>query len=208
MSRGTHYYIEVRIKDKWELLQCFTEEHLYCGFGKFNESDLEIDGRRFFMMDSDYVQGFVRDELDNDGDAPFTDRGFPVDMSEALRHRIANLEYAWGKSWCLLSEFSSYAQKKIDELLNELIEANRSIEFKKLENKMDFLIKSVTKESIPNQTETEEDNEYEENVNWLKEELDNYIYLSGFVMSIKEIASFITDDWCNEKDVRLVFYTC
>lgn len=206
MSRGTHYYIEVRIRDKWELLQCFTEEHLYCGFDEFNDSDLEIDGRRFFKMDSDYVQGFVRDELDNDGDAPFTDRGFPADMSNALRQRIGNLEYGWGKSWCLLSEFSSYAQKKIDELLNELIDAKRSIELKKLENKMDFLIKSVTKESMPNQTG--EDNDYEENAHWLKEKLDNYIYLSGFVMSIKEIASFITDDWCSEEDVRLVFYTC
>lgn len=206
MSRGTHYYIEVRIRDKWELLQCFTEEHLYCGFDEFNDSDLEIDGRRFFKMDSDYVQGFVRDELDKDGDAPFTDRGFPADMSNALRQRIGNLEYGWGKSWCLLSEFSSYAQKKIDELLNELIDAKRSIELKKLENKMDFLIKSVTKESMPNQTG--EDNDYEENAHWLKEKLDNYIYLSGFVMSIKEIASFITDDWCSEEDVRLVFYTC
>ena len=206
MSRGTHYYIEVRIKDKWELLQCFTEEHLYCGFGKFNESDLEIDGRRFFMMDSDYVQGIVRDELDTNGDAPFTERGFPADMSDALRQRIGDLEYGWGRSWCLISEFSSYTQKKIDELLNELIEAKRSIEFKRLENKVDFLIKSVTKESMPNQTD--EDNDYEENAHWLKEELDDYIYLSGFVMSIKEIASFITDDWCSEEDVRLVFYTC
>lgn len=206
MSRGTHYYIEVRIRDKWELLQCFTEEHLYCGFDEFNDSDLEIDGRRFIKMDSDYVQGFVRDELDNDGDAPFTDRGFPADMNNTLRQRIGNLEYGWGKSWCLLSEFSSYAQKKIDELLNELIDAKRSIELKKLENKMDFLIKSVTKESMPNQTG--EDNDYEENAHWLKEKLDNYIYLSGFVMSIKEIASFITNDWCSEEDVRLVFYTC
>ena len=91
-------------------------------------------------------------------------------------------------------------------MLNELIEAKRSIEFKKLENKVDFLIKSITKESMPNQTD--ENNDYEENAHWLKEELDDYIYLSGFVMSIKELASFITDDWCNEEDVRLVFYTC
>ena len=207
MSRGTHYYIEVRIKDKWELLQCFTEEHLYCGFSEPNDSDLEIDGRKFIRMDSDYVQGFVRDELDNDGDAPFTDRGFPTDMSEALKHRIGNLEYAWGRSWCLLSEFSSYAQQKIDEFLNRLIESKRSIEFKKLENKMDFLIKSITKEAVPNQS-TDEEDDYIENADWLKEELDNYIYLSGFVMSIREIASFVTDDWCCEEDVRLVFYTC
>ena len=94
----------------------------------------------------------------------------------------------------------------VKTLLNELIEAKRSIEFKRLENKVDFLIKSVTKESMPNQTD--ENNDYEENAYWLKEELDDYIYLSGFVMSIKELASFITDDWCNEEDVRLVFYTC
>jgi hypothetical protein len=167
---------------------------------------LEIGGIKLMRMDGGYVQGIIRDELDTNGDAPFTERGFPADMSDALRQRIGDLEYGWGRSWCLISEFSSYAQKKIDELLDELIEAKRSIEFKKLENKIDFLIKSVTKESIPNQTD--EDNDYEENAHWLKEELDDYIYLSGFVMSIKELATFITDDWCNEEDVRLVFYTC
>ena len=206
MSRGTHYYVEVKSKDKWELLQCFTEEHLFGGYRKFNNADLEIGGIKLMRMDGGYVQGIVRDELDTNGDAPFTERGFPADMSDALRQRIGDLEYGWGRSWCLISEFSSYAQKKIDELLNELIEAKRSIEFKRLENKVDFLIKSVTKESMPNQTD--EDNDYEENAHWLKEKLDNYIYLSGFVMSIKEIASFITDDWCSEEDVRLVFYTC
>lgn len=40
MSRGTHYYIEVKSKDKWELLQCFTEEHLFGGYRKFNNADL------------------------------------------------------------------------------------------------------------------------------------------------------------------------
>ena len=58
---------------------------------------------------------------------------------------------------------------------------------------------------MPNQTD--EDIDYEDNVHWIKEELDDYIYLSGFVRSIKEIASFITDDWYSEEDVRLVFYT-
>lgn len=167
---------------------------------------LEIGGIKLMRMDGGYVQGIVRDELDTNGDAPFTERGFPADMSDALRQRIGDLEYGWGRSWCLISEFSSYAQKKIDELLNELIEAKRSIEFKKLENKVDFLIKSVTKESMPNQTD--EDNDYEENAHWLKEELDDYIYLSGFVTSINKIASFVTDGWCSEENVRLVFYTC
>lgn len=72
---------------------------------------------------------------------------------------------------------------------------------------MDFLIKSITKEALSNQS-TDEEDDYIENADWLKEELDNYIYLSGFVMSIREIASFVTDDWCCEEDVRLVFYTC
>ena len=205
MSRGAHYYIEVKIKDKWELLQCFTEEHLFGGFREFYDSDLEIEGGKLLRIDGGYVQGIVRDELDNDGDAPFTERGFPADMSDALKQKIGDLEYGWGRSWCLVSEFSAYAQKKIDDLLNELIDAKRSIELKKLEAKMDFLIKSITKESMPNQTK---EDDYEENAHWLKEELDNYIYLSGFVKSIKEIASFVTDGWCSEENVRLVFYTC
>ena len=167
---------------------------------------MEIGGTKLMKIDGGYVQGIVRDELNNDGDAPFTDRGFPADMSDALRQIVGNLEYGWGRSWCLISEFSLFAQKKIEELLNELIEAKRSIELKRFENKIDFLIKSVTKESMPNQTD--EDIDYEDNVHWIKEELDDYIYLSGFVRSIKEIASFITDDWYSEEDVRLVFYTC
>ena len=206
MSRGTYYYIEVRNKDKWELLQCFTEEHLFGGYRDNNDADLEIGDTKLMKIDGGYVQGIVRDELNNDGDAPFTDRGFPADMSDALRQIVGNLEYGWGRSWCLISEFSLFAQKKIEELMNELIEAKRSIELKRFENKIDFLIKSVTKESMPNQTD--EDIDYEDNVHWIKEELDDYIYLSGFVRSIKEIASFITDDWYSEEDVRLVFYTC
>lgn len=71
---------------------------------------------------------------------------------------------------------------------------------------MDYLIESVTNRSTPKQTK--EVNDYEENVHWLKEELDDYIYLSGFVMSINKIASFVTDGWCSEENVRLVFYTC
>lgn len=166
MSRGTHYYIEVKSKGKWELLQCFTEEHLFGGYRKFNDSDLEIGEIKLLKMDGGYVQGIIRDELDTNGDAPFTERGFPADMSDALRQKIGNLEYGWGRSWCLISEFSSYAQKKIDELLNELIDAKRSIELKKLENKMDFLIKSITNETMTNSS-TDEENDYIENANWL-----------------------------------------
>lgn len=206
MSRATHYYIEVKIKGKWELLRCYTEEHLFGGYREFNDSDLEINGRKYLKMDMGYVQGIIRDELNNDGDAPFTERGFPADMSDALREEIGNLEYGWGRSWCLMSEFSLYAQRKVDEFLTKLIDAKRSIELKRLENKMDYLIESVTNRSTPKQTK--EVNDYEENVHWLKEELDDYIYLSGFVTSINKIASFVTDGWCSEENVRLVFYTC
>ncbi len=207
MSRATEYYIEVKRKDKWELVQCFTEDYLFEGYKSSKEPDLEVEGRKFQKIYGDYIQGFVRDELNSDSDAPFLERGFPSDMSDALKQKLDGLQYAWGRSWCLLTEFHAYADKKIEEYVTKLIDTKRVLETKKLEKKIDHLIELVSGKEAPRFKDTDSDEYYEE-ISWIKEELDNYIGLYSFVEGINSIASFITDSWCSDEDLRLVFYTC
>lgn len=207
MSRATEYYIEVKRKDKWELVQCFTEDYLFEGYKFSKEPDLEVEGRKFQKISGDYIQGFVRDELGSDSDAPFIERGFPSDMSDALKQKLEGLQYAWGRSWCLLTEFRTYADKKIEEYVTKLIDTKRVLETKKLEKKIDHLIELVSGKETPRFNDNDSDEYYEE-ISWIKEELDNYIGLYSFVEGINSIASFITDSWCSDEDLRLVFYTC
>ncbi len=161
--------------------------------------------------------GIIRDDFIssrgwNNNDSGFPDRGFPDDMSEELKKEFSkDMDYTWGHTYVLLSEWDTQLKKKIAEFRKKVIEKTQSIEFDKINEKLDLLFKKV-KDPYYEPPKKKKDEEEEEGVEYYEDTMD-YIWEEDFwdMMSIhSEImrAYCFTEEfgWSPEEDIRIVYY--
>lgn len=88
MSTYLNYYIEFKKDDKWNLVSTLTpkEKLRYSDYMEF----LDINGTEYHLTYECCKQGIIRDIFSTYGwyDIPFTDRGFPDDMSNELKNLL------------------------------------------------------------------------------------------------------------------------
>lgn len=88
MSTYLNYYIEFKKDDRWNLVSILTpkEKLSYNDYKKF----VDVNGTEYHLTYECCKQGIIRDIFSNYGwcDAPFTDRGFPDDMSDELKNLL------------------------------------------------------------------------------------------------------------------------
>jgi hypothetical protein len=186
---------------------------------------IEVGGIKMNRMFTLVRQGDVRDLLAGH-DAPFKDRGFPDDLGPELKDMFDKVQqkinehpdsylrgrdWRWGKSWCYLTELQSYLDERLERCKAAILREHSKQLSYGISEKLDAILAAVNGKKIEikkKQQEDEDDyiDQGEMLEYYLGEELDEIIWLKEFAAGIALIHEFLTDEWCSEDSIRLVFY--
>ena len=228
---GTYSSIFIEFKKKsdsqWHLLEAAVPlsfvGHTYSGESADDNHTIGIGGVTMNRMFTLARQGDVRDLLASH-DAPFNDRGFPDDLSPELKEMFDKVQqkidskdndflfgrdWRWGKSWCYLSELESFLDKSLEKCKSDILKEHSKQFSRDISDKLYAILAAVSGNmKIPTKKDDADDyNEIEEMLDYyMNEELDSIICLKQFVSGIALIHEFLTNDWCYDSSIRLVFY--
>lgn len=231
MGTYSSIFIEFKKKDQWHLLEGIVpldyKEWRYFGEGPSPDDNhpIEIGGVKMGCMFTLVRQGCVRDLLVGH-DAPFNDRGFPNDLSPELKEMFDKVQeridskkdvgvfggdWRWGKSWCYLTELQSYLDEQLEKCKSAILtEHSKQLSYG-ISEKLDMILAAVNGKKIETKKKQQEDeddyiDQGEMLEYYLGEELNEIIWLKEFAAGIALIHEFLTDEWCSEDSIRLVFY--
>jgi hypothetical protein len=204
MSRAATIFIEYRDNQdsNWKLFSMNVSKDLI-------ESrfwpDYDENTKKVFLLER---QGIVRDILDDDY-ASFSRRDFPKDISDELKNYFEqiDLKYAWGKSYCSLSELELYIKTKISDLEKYIKQNESDFHYNKILqfcNKITKYIINGNTSFLPDETffSSEEKPDYIEEY---KCDLEDYQYALSFVEYIEHLIWDFTKFYGDEH-FRLVYY--
>ena len=232
MGSCSSIYIEFKKRGdlQWHLLEGIVpldyRDRSYCSEDDSHDSNhaVEIGGVKMFRMFNVVRQGDVRDLLAGH-DAPFNDRGFPDDLSPELKamfdkvqQRIDSEEndflrgrdWRWGKSWCYLSELQSYLDERLEKCKAQILSEHSKQLSYGISDKLDAILAAVSGKAMKPKKEADEEyiDQGEMLDFYMGEELNEILWLREFASGLGLVYEFLTDDWCSEGPLRLVFYTC
>ena len=229
MGTYSSIFIEFKKKDQWHLLEAAVPltfvDHSYSGMSPDDNHVIEVGGIKMNRMFTLVRQGDVRDLLAGH-DAPFNDRGFPADLGPELKDMFDKVQqkinehpdsylrgrdWRWGKSWCYLTELRSYLDERLERCKAAILREHSKQLSYGISEKLDAILAAVNGKKIEikkKQQEDEDDyiDQGEMLEYYLGEELDEIIWLKEFAAGIALIHEFLTDEWCSEDSIRLVFY--
>ena len=228
-SMGTYssIFIEFKKKDdpQWHLLEGIVPLHYrdrsYCSDEVSPDDNhvVEIGGAKMYRMFNIVRQGYVRD-LFAGHDAPFSDRGFPDDLSTELKEIFDKVQkkidskerdWRWGKSWCTLSELNSYIDERLEKCKASILaEHSKQLSFG-ISEKLDTILAVISGKPAQSKKKKKDEDDYIDQGEmldyYLNDELDETIWLKEFTAGIALIYEFLTGYYLFESSlVRLVFY--
>ena len=229
MGTYSSIFIEFKKKGQWHLLEAAVPltfvDHSYSGMSPDDNHVIEVGGIKMNRMFTLVRQGDVRDLLAGH-DAPFNDRGFPDDLGPELKDMfdkaqqkinehpdsyLRGRDWRWGKSWCYLTELQSYLDERLERCKAAILREHSKQLSYGISEKLDAILAAVNGKKIEikkKQQEDEDDyiDQGEMLEYYLGEELDEIIWLKEFAAGIALIHEFLTDEWCSEDSIRIVFY--
>ena len=229
MGTYSSIFIEFKKKDQWHLLEAAVPlafvDHSYSGMSPDDNHVIEVGGIKMNRMFTLVRQGDVRDLLAGH-DAPFNDRGFPDDLGPELKDMFDKVQqkinehpdsylrgrdWRWGKSWCYLTELQSYLDERLERCKAAILREHSKQLSYGISEKLDAILAAVNGKKIEIKKKQQEDegdyiDQGEMLEYYLGEELDEIIWLKEFAAGIALIHEFLTDEWCSEDCLRLVFY--
>ena len=229
MGTYSSIFIEFKKKDQWHLLEAAVPltfaDHSYSGMSPDDNHVIEVGGIKMNRMFTLVRQGDVRDLLAGH-DAPFNDRGFPDDLGPELKDMFDKVQqkinehpdsylrgrdWRWGKSWCYLTELQSYLDERLERCKAAILREHSKQLSYGISEKLDAILAAVNGKKIEIKKKQQEDedgyiDQGEMLEYYLGEELDEIIWLKEFAAGIALIHEFLTDEWCSEDSIRLVFY--
>ena len=229
MSTCSTIFFEYKIRkqSQWRLIEALVPEVFRDGsydepYPWPDENHLVDFGEsKMWKMFSLTKQGNVRDLLAGHN-SPFNDRGFPKDMSselqsifERMQLRVEELkktepwrgDYGWGRSWCLLSELNEYIDAQMEKCKASILsEHTKQLNFG-ITKKLDKILAIVSgKEYISKKEKCDYDPEMMDY--YLEERLPQLLSLRDFASGISILCEFLTDEYPDDTEIRLVFYAC
>ncbi len=227
-------YIEFRKKDdkQWHLLSGvvpleYVDQTNYSENASPDDNHIvEIGGVKMYQMFNLVRQGVVRDLLAG-LDRPFSDRGFPDDLSSELKemfdkvqhkidarneeHMYSSGDWRWRKSWCTLDEFESYVEESFEKCKARILAEHTKQLSNGISAKLDTILDIVSGRHDMQKYKTgeeREDDSYNMLEYYMEEELEEILCLKEFAAGIELIHEFLTGDRWSETSIRLVFYAC
>lgn len=234
MSSYLNYYIEYKRNNKWNLLYALVPEESIdypeC-YSKFEFGE----HKTFRMVLEDSSQGYIRDTMSDHGwsNAPFTGRGFPEDMSEALATHIdLEKQSEWEEQKKNLDpdfEYKGYSLEKVPRTEPLSFEKDyRDYRYDKtyatLEELNNFYLKELdkAKKAIEKYNEDKSFNRLEKKLDDLEqfiktgketkpkkkkpEEIDDYDSLPDLEENLQDVE--LLGNWINGINMIVDFLTC
>ena len=163
-------------------------------------------------------QGTIRDLL-NDYDVDFNERGFPKDMSEALKKFMESdperFDGIWGKSYASLQEIIDCVNLKIKTTEAHKQECMNTQNNVSIHQKLNLIMKSLgginVQSDLLNDAVNKEESEDEDNYDYIQEYdelIDDYKWCLSFFEGINQIVDFCTNSWTDATDIRIIYFTC
>lgn len=152
MSTYVSRFIEVKNDDgKWEML-----DFIY-PFGRNYQSkpDMEINGKKYNRFtnicdNACSLREYLYSGWGGYHECPFSNRGFPSDMSEELKvyleKEIENddRDYRYNKSYVSLSELYALYKQKMEIVKEDLFKTIKEYEYSKIHEKLNRLLELAT----------------------------------------------------------------
>ena len=165
--------------------------------------------------------GIIRDEYissRNWGDTGvnFDERGFPDDMSDELKKVFSkenSLEYCWDMTYVTVAEWENAFKIRFEKFRNELTKRMMDNDFKKVNEKLDLIMKKVADPSFeyPKNRKKKKGEEepdgvyYEDSVKYMwEEEFWNLIAIRREIARAYDLTEMF--GWNPEEDIRIIYY--
>lgn len=220
MSRTSILYFEYKEKSAWEwklFAPLVKKNDLYLDYHYLLKEPVVINNEEYVHSFQDEIQGTIRDYL-NDNYREFNCRGFPKDMSPELTEYIERqkknecLDGTWGHSWVDIDELINVIKDDYNRNKESICSYTSKSEFEKLHDKLDIILKTIKKETIPISTtkKDDEDSYYDrlEYINELTEENECLDYAREYLEGVKLMIAILNNAWADTYDIRIVYFTC
>ena len=163
-------------------------------------------------------QGTIRDLL-NDYDVDFNERGFPKDMSEELKKFMESdperFDGIWGKSYASLQEIIDCVNLKIKTTEAHKQECMNTQNNVSIHQKLNLIMKSLGGINVQsdllniskNKDTDDEDDDYDY-IGEYDELIDDYKWCLSFFEGVNQIVDFCTNNWTDDTNIRIIYFTC
>lgn len=195
MSSYGHFILEVKQKEGWKRIRWKSERNLYTYRSNNEDKNKDKDYTHNYVTVSQFYR--MRDSLKQ---KEFGHTEKSDDFSEETKQDIEKFEgdYGWYEGYFYLNELDNFLfQKKneLEKLKNKNMQQAIYDEVRKISAKLNGKdVKKDENENIPF------DEYYEEDLEWLQEEINSLNYLSC-------IFYFMVDETCgytNTSDIRII----
>ena len=195
MSSYGHFILEVKQKEGWKRIRWKSERNLYTYRSNNEDKNKDKDYTHNYVTVSQFYR--MRDSLKQE---EFGHTEKSDDFSEETKQDIENFEgdYGWYEGYFYLNELDNFLSQKKNELekfKNKNMQQAIYDEVRKISAKLNGKdVKKDENENIPF------DEYYEEDLEWLQEEINSLNYLSC-------IFYFMVDETCgytNTSDIRII----
>lgn len=195
MSSYGHFILEVKQKEGWKRIQWKSERNLYPYLSTEEEKSEEKDYNHEYVTVSQCYR--MRDSLRQE---EFGHTGKSDDFSEETKKDIEKFSgnYGWYEGYFYLNELDNFLTQKrneLEKLKNKNMQQAIYDEVRKISAKLNGeVFKKDEEENIPF------DEYYEEDFEWLQEEINSLNYLSC-------IFYFMADETCgytDTSDIRII----
>ena len=147
------------------------------------------------------------------GDSKFRDRGFPEDMSKELFEDLKDDEYAWGKTYVLLSEWGAERDKLIEKFKANVIDRMNKQNNNTIQEKLDFIIRR-TRDPYCEPEKKEKTDDTDEEGNIYREDTVDYLFEEDFwdILQVNNeinYANRLVDEiygWTSPEKIRIVYF--
>ena len=224
MSRTSVLYIEYRKNDKspwrWVRPMMPSQDVQWSEYDQEYMVDVNnTDNKEPYKFTYELTkQGMVRD-LFNDSDVDFNNRGFPGDMSEDLKKFMEDdpgqFDGTWGHSYASLKEIIDCINLQIKETESHKQEYMNKENNITIHQKLDLIMKSLGGINVQsdllniskNKDTDDEDDDYDY-IGEYDEIIDDYKWCLSFFEGINQIVDFCTNNWVDDTNIRIIYFTC